>query len=71
MFFLGWKWLFSRSYYHDPVPPAKHLKDNFNITIINKIDIADINYSYYNEFADSVLFSKSGKRFTDFYKKIK
>lgn len=50
---------------------AEYLKDNFNITIINKIDIADINYSYYNEFTDSVLFSKSGKRFTDFYKDIK
>lgn len=66
----------SLKYYYSGIASSspeltKYLKDNFNITIINKIDIADINYSYYNKFTDSILFSKSGKRFTDLYKDIK
>lgn len=50
---------------------TNYLKENFKITIVNKIDIPDINDAYYNEFTDSLLHSQSGKRFSDFYKEIK
>jgi len=54
-------------------PPqlARYLKENFKITVVNKIDISDINDTYYNEFTDSLLYSQSGKRFSDFYREIK
>lgn len=43
------------------------LKQTFGITVINNIEIPSKQYSFYNEFTDSILLKKSGKLFKDFY----
>lgn len=50
---------------------AHYLWKKYKITVVNRIDIADKKDSYYNEFTDSVLVSKEGKRFYDLFQEIK
>jgi hypothetical protein len=50
---------------------AHYLWKKHKITVINRIDVSDKKDSYYNEFTDSVLVSREGKRFNDLFKEIR
>lgn len=62
-------------YYHYGIascPPklTKYLEDEFNIQVVNNIEVLSIDYTLYNEYTDSILFEKTGKKFKDFYREF-